>query len=250
MDKVSEVFLAPAGSWIASPRTRVVEREGWYQLITPGSAYNNEVLLSRIEPARVDDVVRATVAEYGGDPFRWCVGPLSGPAWLGEALARHGLTSTPVCGMAIDPRTWQAAPRAPGVTIEWVTEASVADYADVFARGWERDAEPDHGDNLRRALTTGRFWFVIARVDGVAAGTAGFVVNPRSAYLRGGNVLRAYRGRGVYRALVDARLRRLAELGVELATTRAHGETSGPILERWGFETVFRAAFYRRQDRP
>jgi len=95
-----------------------------------------------------------------------------------------------------------------------------------------------------RALGTGRFHMFVARRGGAIAGSAGFITKPRSAYLVGGVVVAAHRGAGLYRALLDERLRRIAALGLPLATTLARESTSAPILDRLGFETVFRSRMY------
>jgi hypothetical protein len=49
------------------------------------------------------------------------------------------------------------------------------------------------------------------------------------------------RGRGLYRALVGARLAFLHGMGIGYAVTHAREETSAPILEHLGFETLFRS---------
>jgi GNAT superfamily N-acetyltransferase len=64
------------------------------------------------------------------------------------------------------------------------------------------------------------------------------------AYLFGAQVFPAFRGRGIYRALVAARLGFLAARGVSLAVTQARAATSAPLLERFGFETVFHSRCY------
>jgi GNAT superfamily N-acetyltransferase len=79
---------------------------------------------------------------------------------------------------------------------------------------------------------------------GRAAGTASFFLGDDSAYLTGGNVLTEFRGKGIYRALIRARLDALQALSIPLATTHAREKTSAPILEKLGFETVFRYSIY------
>jgi GNAT superfamily N-acetyltransferase len=79
---------------------------------------------------------------------------------------------------------------------------------------------------------------------GVPAATASYVACERSAYLIGGVVLPAHRGRGLYRDLVHARLAHARARGLMLATSHARESTSAPILERLGFETVCQMAMY------
>ncbi|HYO65413.1 MAG TPA: GNAT family N-acetyltransferase, partial [Archangium sp.] len=85
-----------------------------------------------------------------------------------------------------------------------------------------------------------RHHFFLARYRGVPAGPAGLVTFERSVYLLGGVVLPAFRGRGLYRALVTGRLHYAAGRGIRFATTHARASTSGPLLERFGFETLCR----------
>lgn len=249
-EKIAESFLAPVGSEFPSPDTRVIARDGWYQTITPstGSTMGNEVVVSRLSADEADAAIEQTLAEYRalGLPFKWCVGPLTEPADFGARLAARGFVPGAVRGMAIDPRSWTPTPRA-GISIERVEEGGFLEYLECFERGWDMpvaDREAWIGVH-ERANAAGRFHFFVARVAGEAVGTAGYIVKPRSIYLVGGNVLPVHRGKGVYRALLDARLTRAAEAGITLATTQARETTSAPILEAFGFESLYRAEIYR-----
>ena len=249
-EKIEESFLAPVGSEVLADDTRIIERDGWYQTIQPssGSVVGNEVVYSRLVADEAEGVIERTIAEYtaAGVPFKWCVGPLTEPEGFGALLERRGFVGLDIRGMAIDPMAWTAAAH-PGITIEPVGKGDLVEYLDTFARGWDIAVDvPTWCRNLGRAIDGGRHHMMLARVDGEPAGTAGFILRPRAAYLVGGNVLPAFRGRGVYRALIDHRLARLRERGVTLATTQARELTSAPILERLGFETLFRGRVYRR----
>src|SRR4051812_21132556 len=76
---VHQVFTAPAGCELRTRGMRVVEREGWYQTIAPGSksGSGNEVVYSVVAEADADRILDATIAEYraAGVPFKWCIGP-------------------------------------------------------------------------------------------------------------------------------------------------------------------------------
>lgn len=62
-------------------------------------------------------------------------------------------------------------------------------------------------------------------------------VGTRVAGLWGGSTLAAYRGRGIYRALVAVRARLALDLGYDLLQVDA-SDDSRPILERLGLQTV------------
>jgi len=204
-------------------------------------------VLSRVSAGDADRVVRETIAGYGGAPFRWSIGPLTEPAEFGGVLEAHGFRFTDSRGMAIAPTAWISG-RAVGISVDAVTSDTLDEFLAASDLGWEVSEPPAdpaaRRDDHVRALATGRFHMFVARRDGSIAGTAGFITKPRSAYLVGGVVLAAHRGAGVYRAMLDERLRRIAALGLPIATTLAREATAAPILERLGFETVFPHRMY------
>lgn len=238
LDTNAETLHAPIGSTLVFADTRVVDREGWYQTITPStrSAIANEVLVTRVADAEIEDVVERTCAEYAaaGVPFKWFVGPETRPADLGARLEARGFRGVRVRGMAIEPRA--SSITAPDdVTVELVTTATREEHDACFAEGWGV-ASPAH------AIADERFESFLARIDGAAVGTCGSVRKERCVYLVGGNVLPAFRRRGVYRAMLAARLARAT---APLAVTHAREESSAPILEALGFESMFSATVYR-----
>ena len=78
--------------------------------------------------------------------------------------------------------------------------------------------------------------------DGLGAGS--ILLREDYGYLVGTAVVERARGRGVYRALVGARLAFLHQRGIEYAVTHARESTSAPMLEHLGFETLFRGRCY------
>ena len=78
----------------------------------------------------------------------------------------------------------------------------------------------------------------LARAGDTPAAVASYVSLPRSAYLIGAVVLPAHRGKGLYRALVAARLAHAHSRALPLATSLARAETSAPILTHLGFKTI------------
>jgi GNAT superfamily N-acetyltransferase len=250
LDKVAECFLAPLGSSLPAPDLRVIERDGWYQTITPStkSVQGNEVVFSRVPAADAERAVRETIADYAalGLPFRWAVGPLTEPADFGALLDRLGFTSQSGRGMAAEPAQWTySAPR--DVRVERITQHTFEDYYTTTVLGWQSEVAEAASwrGSMREALARGLHHYYLARVDGEPVGTAGMVVKQRCVYLMGGNVLPAHRGRGIYRALIDERLRDAAERGITLAVTQAREATSAPILDKLGFETLYRSHMYK-----
>ena len=75
----------------------------------------------------------------------------------------------------------------------------------------------------------------VAYVDGRPAGTGGYTLAGEVCRLWGGSTHRSARGRGAYRAVLDARLRAACAAGATLGLTQAGVETTSPILRRAGF---------------
>jgi GNAT superfamily N-acetyltransferase len=131
------------------------------------------------------------------------------------------------------------------ITVEEVDERTVEEFSRTMAQGWEMDPAPIEAFNrIVLASPDRRHRLFLARYQGAPAGTAGLVAFERSVYLLGGVVLPAFRRRGLYRALVAARLRYAAERDIPFATSHARASTSAPLLERLGFETLCRFALF------
>jgi predicted GNAT family acetyltransferase len=221
---------------------RVIERPGWLQIITPSfrEGNMNGVELSVLEPSEADAVIDATIAEYRrlGIAFRWTVTPDCGPADLGARLARRGLSASSGVAMA---RATLDEPELtdPAIRVEAVGRSRVEEFTRISAQGWRLDPVPFA--TLHRRIVehpeAGQRLF-LAYHDGQPAATAGYFAFARSAYLVGGVVLPAFRGKGLYRALVAARLRDAAARGLTLATSHANAQTSAPLLARMGFVSV------------
>lgn len=248
-----EALARPRDAHVDHADIRVVRRPGWSQRITPSFASGgfNSVDLAILGDHEADAVIDATIAEYDrlGIRFRWTVGPDSRPHDLGERLQRRGLARRDVAVMAADIAALTLPEPPTDVTVEPRTRENLATYCDTVAAGWDTDPAPlfayesavlARGDTHHPAY--------LARIAGVPVAAANTAMFERSAYLMGAVVLPTFRGRGVYRALIAARLRDIAAAGLRLVTTQAMATTSAPILARLGFVTVAETASYSRES--
>ncbi|HZI07411.1 MAG TPA: hypothetical protein VEZ71_25560, partial [Archangium sp.] len=139
-ERLREVLESPRRAFIPLPDTRVIERPGWLQLVTPSLRQGglNEVAYSALDETEADTVIDETLELYRrlGLRFRWNVGPDSRPADLAERLARRGLRQSEVLGMI---RETAGAPAEAGsdVTVELVDERTVEEFSRTMAEGWE-----------------------------------------------------------------------------------------------------------------
>jgi hypothetical protein len=240
VDVRQDAIAAMALAYYPVPGQRVIDRPDWFQVITPSIKHGSLNGIERSVITRdVDAVIDRAISDYRsiGCKFRWTVPPGSAPGDLGERLERGGLERRELVQMVRDTREPFAA--VPGITVERVTAATIGEFADVNASGWSGDAT-----ELRELYVAAleHQAMYLARVDGVPAGASSMNTFARTAYLRGGVVLPQFRGRGVYRAMVAARV---AACERDVVTTAANGATSAPILVRMGFTEVARYRAYR-----
>lgn len=246
-EKYRAAIDAPMQVVLQREDTQVIERPGWFQLLTPSAPTSlNEVVLSQIDAASADEVIEATLAQYTERKLRlkWCVGPWTEPSDFDERLRARGFDSWGVRGMAIDCYGAQSDSRVIRVESKQQLELHI----EAAAKGWGvPDAEvTEFARPYRREFVERpdliRFYSVC--LDDQVVGTAATVFRGDYVYLTGAQVLSQVRGRGLYRALIATRLYEAGTLGIGFAVTQARESTSAPRLEHLGFETVFRSRCY------
>lgn len=190
-------------------------------------------------------------------PFMWTLDPGAEPPDFAEILAQHGVHPDPhgpeadVMVMRIDATV--EAPPIEGLEIrDALVDLETFRMADGAAvEAFEAKLPTDSADFIamqeRRRLNfraAGNRYLLLATVDGEPAGAAGMsVFPPAGAILQGGSVRPKFRGRGIYRALVAARLEIARRAGVEGLQVWG-GDMSAPILAGLGFQKVGWRRFY------
>jgi GNAT superfamily N-acetyltransferase len=213
-------------AWVLTPEGSEVVETAEYRLVKFPEPFTDPLQVSWVRSARpaeavLEDVVARAVGF--GLPEAFVYAKLSAPEGFDEALLRRGAQLVDTCDvLALALPADVKAPDLPGFEVRWRTTPEVARDANtvgISAFGGNRASD----DELAKRAAADRAT--------VAAGTGGALV----AYLDGGAVLEPYRGRGLYRALVAARLTYAAEHGATLAFTQGRISTSSPILQRLGF---------------
>ena len=224
IDLLEEVIVTPRRAFPRLADLQVIERPGWLQIVTPSIKTGglNEVIYSWLDERGADAAIDAAIATYRdlGLKFRWNAGPGSGPPDLCERLERRGLAASMGRGMA-RPTT---EVRALGDVVE-VDVSTVDDYTHVMAAGWNADGTALRA--LHREARRGGPTPALRQLLRRRAGSGGELRSVRTVrILDGGVVLTSYRGRGLYRALVQARLAHAHARGITLATSHAREATS------------------------
>lgn len=200
------------------------------------------------------DEARTLVREHGREMLVWLTGP--DHPWLAGALARHGLRNEDSPGFE-SVENAMALVDPPGGDGGECVEVAVVESFEAFADGTRVElaafgippdgrakAEAELEERFAEYMTpTNPYRRWNARLEKRVVGTAGAVLGDAGVNLFGGGVLADARGRGVYRALVNARWKLAVERGTPALTVQA-GRMSRPVLERLGFEFIAQMPMY------
>lgn len=239
---IREAMVAPIEVTALMPDSHLTVKPNWWQIITPSLPHGglNEIVSDQLPETQLDAILDAAIATYRnqGLHFRWTLMPGATPTDLPARLARRGLTPTPT-HLVARPTEGPAPAPDPAIEVREVTAADVDVFTRVSADGWGEDPAPLavlHRRSL--AQRPQRTHLFLARHGGEPAGAAASMELERSTYLLGAIVLPELRRRGVYQALIHARLAHAAARGFRCATSIARVATSSPILVRLGFEIL------------
>jgi GNAT superfamily N-acetyltransferase len=241
-----EVVAAASRAWVWVPESAVTIETPEYLLARMPEWFEIPLELLRLDPhrpvAEVVDEVLLRAREFGL-PEAHCWVKLHNGTDADEAfLARGGRLDETLDVLALDLTGGppELGPFDPGLELRWAVdlETSRDDHrvgAEVFGGTMPPEDElADAAERGRRDLEAGS-GSVVAYLDGVPSGTAGLSLADGVARLWGGAVREEARGRGLYRALLDARIRHGIEHGATMALVKGRVQTSGPILRRAGF---------------
>lgn len=231
-----------------APAGLLVERDGpLIRISEPGRGGGVEYRdLDGIDDAELDELIARQVRVFAdrGEAFEWKLHGHDRPADLSERLIAQGFVPDDLETVVIAPVDAVAREVAlPG----GVSLREVSDRADLDRIGAMEDAiwHDGRGGWLAHALEGEKaadpqaIAIVVAdSADGVVcAGWVRFVTGTDFATLWGGGTLPAWRGRGIYRALVAHRANLAAERGFRYLQVDASSD-SRPILQRLGFVPV------------
>lgn len=233
--------------------------EGVHGYATPSAhPIANAVVADGLDERDLDAAIAAVIAFFAerGNAFLWLALEDEPPRGLAEQLEHHGLAPTvDLAGMVLRDATIPI-PTPPEITVR-TADFDDERVADMMRRVFGLpDSATEALANLRARRVAGTHsatYVAHAPESDAPIGIADFVQAPGTSavMLSGAATEEAFRGRGVYRALLKRRLDDARAVGADTAVIRAARDTSAPICARLGFEefVAIRGWCWRPSDR-
>jgi GNAT superfamily N-acetyltransferase len=209
----------------------------------------------RVEPGGMTatELVPRVLTELwhqGAAEAHWQTGPRYAPAGVDQVLMDLGAgvhETVDICGRSLE-SALPAGSLAPEASARPVrTRDEAADFERTSARAW--GYPPPSEDDIDRTFAASAEGCFIGRWRGASAGAGGYSLVGDVARFWGTAVVPEFRGRGVYRALVPARMADARSRGAKLALVHAR-PTSSPILQRLGFSVYGQLKVWSVQPVP
>ncbi len=235
-DPADVARAATAWTWMPPGGREVVTEE--YHFMRFPAWFDHQQIVGfrpRRDPAVVAREVLGLARATGLPDVEWWVAPDAPDHDVALVTGLGGELSLTLDVLALDLAGGAPPPASAPTGIEVRLVGDVAGQRDhhrvaaaVFGEPMppEDEIEVDH-ERLGRT--------VVAYADGAPVGAAGVTVVDGVARLWSGCVLTAFRRRGIYRALLDARLAVAVRHGARMALVRGDVETSAPLLRGAGF---------------
>ena len=240
MDGPAVLSLYDASVRADPPAAPGVERRWFDGVLRTTGAYNFIAWWDFPDEAAVEIVAREAAYFRGlGGEVEWKVYSHDRPPGLEALLAEAGFVADEAeTFLVLDLEGSSIEAQAPpGIEIRRVNdEAGFADNVAVAGQAFDR---PWPQDEVRARLADPNLALFVAYADDKAVGAGRLEASPGRAFagLWGGAVAPAFRGKGIYRALVASRVEEAARRGCRFVAVDAR-ETSRPILQRLGFEPL------------
>jgi GNAT superfamily N-acetyltransferase len=194
---------------------------------------------SKLSEASADHAIAGQVAYFTslGQEVEWKVYGHDGPRDLGARLAAHGFEAGETETLMVFDLARDLQPPPPDLSLvirRVRDETGLNDLIAVRSEAFGGDTRMTDLFEARLCDPTLGLFVAYAGGAPVAAGRLEMPPGRSFAGLWGGGTVPAFRGRGIYRALVGERASEAKRLGYRYLHTDAR-HTSRPILERLGF---------------
>jgi GNAT superfamily N-acetyltransferase len=246
----TEGVLGVSADWVSIwyPPNSVHVDLGWLEFyIIDGHATVMRATGANMTGAELVSRVLEALGAHGAREMSWTIGPIYEPSDAEHELLASGAQvdhAIDICGYLLDrPTPRFDIPEA--ITVVRVrTRQETEDFEVASARAWGYP-QPTEEDIAKSFKELGPSHFV-GYWEGEPVGAGGYTLVADVARFWGTAVAPEYRRRGVYRALVQARMADAMAQGATLALVHAE-PTSSPILQLLGFTAFGELHMLRRK---
>ena len=237
--------------WVSAAVRRLSHPEVFAIQSDDGVHLTNAVLRTTCKDSEIPRIIRE-IQDFHTVSSRWMVLPPFNPTALKTHLPRAGYAPTfQGDGFSIDTnRRWSTGAFR---TIQVHDSLTLHDHLHAFSQGF---GIPNHGIDPDRELRlctqpnarTARFVTYSPDGEPIASGGINRYPEARFGLLWAGCTVPSWRGRGAYRALLSARSNWARRNGLTRIGLYASRATSGPIVDRLGFQKHGPMALWDRED--
>ncbi len=216
----------------------------------------NRVIGADVQGALDDDGIAAVVRHYAAKGRVACVEVYPGLT-SPNLVARLGAAGFTDSGHGYESHVLEgdgpSGSPVPGVTVRRVTPREYRHFGELVRDGFDMGADAQLGpffvdltaSSLELLGADGAGF--IASVDGADAGTGQLVLTERVAGCYSGSVLERFRGRGIQKALIAARVQEGQARGKRIFISQTDPDSpSGHNLHDVGFRTLYHATWFTR----
>jgi predicted GNAT family acetyltransferase len=177
----------------------------------------------------------------------WWLNPSSTPVNLVSRLEAAGFSKVVAQAGMVLTDLHRDIRSNPSVTVRQATAADRADVIQLYTEGfpWPEQMAADYADIVPLADAGCHYLAFLDGVERPVSISSMFCPNGSTiAVMQGAATLSAYRGHGIYTALMAARLADARAMGKDTAVMQGDRTTSAPIAAKLGFEEVCSIDFY------
>ncbi len=196
---------------------------------------------SKLSEADADRAIAAQVSYFTGrgQEVEWKVYGHDRPPDLGARLAAHGFEADEAETLMVFDLAREIGPAPPGLVLEIRRvrdDAGLNDLIKVSSEAFGRD-HSGRTEQFRARLGDPTLGLFVAYAEGAPVASGRLEMPPGRSFagLWGGGTVPAFRGRGIFRALVAERAGEARRRGYRYLTVGARDSTSRPIFDRFGF---------------
>lgn len=207
------------------------------------SRFHNGIYHSQLKREDCAETISRVIAEFEelNVPFAWATTPKTEPHDFEDFLLARGFRHEETClGMTLEVSQFNLC-KNDDIKVERVNEKNINDYMKVGEQAWGFSDETQKFIRRRMEFKLRNniddVFHYVAYCGGVPAGVSQMSLFSGYAGFFGASVVPVFRGRGVYKALISARIIELLERNIPLAAVHCLENTSAPVCSNLGFKT-------------